>query len=480
MEEMNAGKVRLLSKLETDLAESRKQADELRAYLRKYGSKPPPADDRQALRFSIDPQLLLNTALQRQQEQQEFLEIVRQTDARQIPDLLKAVLLSCEQGRCLHRLDYSAAEEAIAAFGAPALQPLLDSFKTLDMPRKESSLNLLLRIVPRQCPNTVLSQALNDQVFRVRAASLNVYKHNCTASAFEQSLNTLLERETDSSHLVYLLDQIPEDTGQNSMVFQRLIGLVQGRRIALDQAFGKLCSAAMSQAALNVNQLDIPFWWKVFEANPARQGCLIENLFLKVDQEKSLRQLRPLFQSAVAHRYRFNAVQGLSGPATMPPGSWDAIPDADAQMLSVFEHRLSAATKREWLADAAMGEKLLLTQWLGQDVQGALPGRLQLHLEVRSPAGEIVSSTTQLVRLGQPFQFTLAPRVNSFQEIRYDGTVNFDAKRLQYRINPLVVGLKPSGAGFEANIPVTGSFETDLLLRQQKYRWRIKLTSATN
>lgn len=478
MDEVNAGKARLLNKLETDLAESRKQADELRAYLRKYGSKPPPADDRQALRFSIDPQLVLNTALQRQQDQQAFLEMIRQTDARQIPQLLQTVFLSCEQGRCMHRLDYSAAEEAIAAFGAPALQPLLDGFKTLDAPRKESSLNLLLRITPAQCPTAVLDQALGDQVFRVRAASLNVYKRNCAAKAFDHSLNRLLERETEATHLIYLLDQVPEDGRQESQVFQRLIQLVQDRRIAVDQAFGKLCSRSMTNAPLNSARLDIPFWWKVFEANPARQGCLIENLFLKVDQEKSLRQLRPLFQSAAAHRYRFNAVQGLSGPATMTPGCWDAIPGVDERMLAVFNRRLSPAAMRAWLADATMGEKLLLTQWLGQDMQGALPGRLQLHLEVRSPAGEIVSSTIQPVKLGQPFQFTLAPRVTGFQEIRYDGTVTFDDTRLQYRIKPLIVGLKPAGAGFEAIIPVTGRFETDLLLRQEKFRWKIRLTPA--
>lgn len=480
LQEEDAGKARLVQKLEADLVENQKQIDELRGYIARYGKKPPPDQDRQAMRFAIDPQRALEGALQRQRDQRAFLDLIRQTDARQVPALLTAVLLSCEQGACQHRMNYLTAEDLIATFGTPALQPLLGSFKTLDAPRRESTLNLLLRIKPLQCPTGLLDRALGDAVFRVRAVALSVYRQNCTYAAFEQRLDQLLARETDAESLLYLLDQVPDEGEQSGRVYNRLIRLVQDKRIPADKALGKLCSQTMSAARLDVAVLNIPFWLDVFEAHPPRQGCLVEHLFLKLNQDRHLRQLRGLFRAAAEHRYRFSAVLGLYGTASPAlPAYWNAIPGADEKMLTLFREHLSRSTLRAWFADATSGEKLLLTKWLGQDLSRVVPGHLQLHLEVRSPANAVVSSTIQNVRLGQPFQFTLTSKAAGLQEVRYDGTVRLDHENLRYRIKPMVIGLKPAGAGFEAEIPVTGSFETELLLRQEKYRWRIWLTPVS-
>ena len=53
-------------------------------------------------------------------------------------------------------------EDFVAAFGVPALQALLDCFGELDAAKKESVLNLLLRVEPPLCPKAVLDRALAD------------------------------------------------------------------------------------------------------------------------------------------------------------------------------------------------------------------------------------------------------------------------------------------------------------------------------
>ena len=477
-----AGKVRLIQALDKNLLDRQKQIDELRVYIKKYGKSPPPDEDRQAMRFSIDPQHLLEDAVRHQQEQRVFLELVKQEDAARLPALLKTIFLSCDQGACQHQLDYSTTEDLIAAYGNLALQPLLDGFKSLDAPRRESVLNLLLRIEPLQCPVSNLDRALLDPVFRVRAASLNVYKKNCSSEVFNQRLAQLLAKETEPDFLLYLLDQLPDEGVQNTQVYNRLIRLTQEKRIPADKALTKLCAASMRVAKLDAPALRLPFWLGVFDTQKSRQACLIENLFLKFDQEQHLLQLHELFRSAAEHRYHFSATQGLYGLKPSGQGSyWDAIPGADEAMLGLFQTHVSPASLGVWskLPDATLGEKLLLTRWIGGDVRAMLPAMMQLQLEVRSPSGSVVSTGNQRVSLGQPFQFTLPPLVPDFQEVRYQGAVVFDPDQLAFRIKPLIVGLKPAGAGFEAVVPANGAFETDLLLQQQKYRWRIRLTPAS-
>lgn len=481
--ELQAGKARLVQKLEANQMEQQKRIGELRAYIKKYGKSPAHAEDGQALRFSIEPQQILDEEIRHQQERRAFLELIKKEDAQHIPALLQTIFLSCDQGACQHQLDYSTAEELIATFGSHALRPLLQSFKTLDAPRKESTLNLLVRIEPLQCPTTVLDRALTDPVFRVRAASLNVYNRNCAADAFYQRLNQLLAWESDPESLIYLLDQVPDDGKQNSLIYNRLIQLVQEQRVPVAKAFGKLCSRMMTPAKLDASELNIPFWLGVFEGHQSRQSCLVENLFLKLDQEKHLVKLHGLFRAAAEHRYRFSAIRGLYGLVSPDqPAYWNAIPGSDVKMLDLFQTHLSQEAMMAWINApyATFGEQLLLTQWVGGDLSRVVPSTLRLQLEVRSPSNAVVSSTIQNVRLGQPFHFTLTPYASEFQEIRYQGNVLFDADTLNYRIRNFIVGFKPAGAGFEPVIPLTGSFETDLLLRQKSYKWKINLVPASN
>ena len=513
-----AGKTRLIQKLEANLREQQKQIDELRAFVDQYGAEckpprctPPPIyclDEQGKLKLPISPDCewkwriapLANdpkwrfagnplTELKAQHEhlqaQRNFLVLIKKEQAQNIPPLLKSVLLSCKQGVCQQQLNYSEVEDLIAAFGYLAFKPVLDEFKTLDANIKESILNLLLRVEPLQCPVAVLELALNDSVFRVRVAALGVFKKNCDYNTFQQHWAQLFKRETNPEYLLYLLDQIPDDDSRNTKVYNLVIDLIQNKRIPEENmqiAFGKLCAAPMQNATLDYAKLDIPFWLNLFETHQSRQACLVENLFLKLDQEKHLSGLQPLFRQAAEHHYHFSAVRGLYNfEPTKQFSYWDSIPGADVKMLALFKTHLSQKTLQTWAKDAhaSLGEKLLISQWLGGDPAKLLPATLQLQLEVRSASNVVASQAVQNVQLNQPFQFVAPALKSDFQEISYSGTVRFDATKLSYRIENFVIHLKPSGAGFNPEIPVTGSFKTNLLVQPQKnYEWRIKLTPA--
>ncbi len=474
---LHTGKTRLVEKLQAGIRDDQKRIDELRAFPGKGGELPTPGPGP----WAIDPEALrrnvLEEATRRQSAWRAFLGVVSQEEASRVPGRLKSLLLSCGPRGCRDGLTLPDVEDFVAAFGVPALQALLDGFGELDAAKKETVLNLALRVDPPLCPNAVLDRALSDPVFRVRAAALGVCRRNCSPGAFQKSLETLLARESDPEFLLHLLEQGSGENGRSAWRYDALIRLVQDGRIPAGKAFGQLCSVTLSGQKPDA-ALDVPFWLHVFDTTPSRRACLVQNLFLRLDQERQLVQLGGLLTEAAGHRYGFGSVQGLYGPAAPRASSyWDSIPGAADQMLAAFRAHLGPRAMRAWenARETPLGVKLLLGQWLGSDPTGRFPGRLRLRIEVRSPAG-VVSSGERDVLLGQPFQFTLPSLAPGFQDVNYRGTVTFDPVGLRFGIRDFIVGLAPSGAGFAPQIPVEGSFETRLSSQGKEHLWRISLS----
>jgi len=474
------GKARLVEKLEAGIREDQERIDDLRAPLQAGAKGPPSGPGPSALDPAELRRNVLSASMRHRDALTALLGIVEQEAAGRIPARLQSLFLSCGPRGCRDGLTLQEAEDFIVAFGAPALQALLGGFGSLDSAKKETVLHLLLRVDPRLCPEAVLKEALSDPVFRVRSAALAVCRRNCAPAEFQRSLESLLARETDPEFLLHLLEQASGETSRNGWRYGELIRLVQSGRIPPDKAFGQLCSATVSGEKPDAAVLDVPFWWNVFETHESRRACLVQNLFLRLDQEQQLSQLRRLFIEAAGHRYGFGSTQGLYGPASPRPSSyWDSIPAAADQMLDLFKARLGPRAMRGWekAPETSLGPRLLLSQWLGNDPAGLIPGKLRLRIEVRSPTG-VVSSGGRDVLIGQPFRFSLPPLAPGFQEVDYRGTVFFDSVRLSFGIRDFVVGLHPSGAGFAPVIPVDGRFETRLRSQGREHVWRISLEAT--
>lgn len=473
-----AGKARLVEVLRAGLRDEQRRADELRAFARKDGDVPTSTPEPSA----IDPETLrrnvLAASLRRQGAWRTLLGTLEEEEAGRIPARLEALLLSCGPNGCQGGLVLHEVEDFVVAFGAPALKPLLDGFGSLDGAKKEVALHLLLRIEPRECPKAVLAAALADPGFRVRSAALDVTRRNCPSGDYQKSLEDLLASETDPEFLLYLLEQVSGDGGRNAWRTNELIRLVQSGRIPADKAFGQLCSATLSGEKPDAAGLNVPFWLGVFETHGSRRACLVQNLFLGLDQERQLVPLRRLFVEAAASRYHFGSVQGLYGPAAPRPASyWDSIPGAADRMLARFQARLGPRAMRAWkdAPDTPLGGRLLLGRWLGDDPAGLLPRTLRLRISVRS-AAVVVAEAQREVTLEKPFQLVLPPLAPGLREVDHRGTAWFDADRLCFGLRDFVVGLEPSGAGFAPTIPVDGLFRASLISRGKSFTWEISLS----
>lgn len=472
------GKARLVELLRAGLREEQQRVEELRSAPGRNGETPPPGREPLALDPAELRRNLLEAAQRHQGTLRALLGSVEQEDAALVPARLKSLLLSCGPHGCRDGLLLQEVEEFVVAFGAPALQALLDGFDTLDAAKKESVLHLLLRVEPRPCPKAVLERALSDPVFRVRFAALEASRQSCAPGEFRKSLETLLARETDPDFLLTLLDQASREKGRSGWSFNELIRLVQSGRIPAEKAFGPLCSATVSGEKPSGAALNVPFWWNLFATHASRRACLVQNLFLGLDEERSLTQLRGLFLEAAGNRYLFGSVQGLYGPPAGRPASyWDSVPGADERMLSLFRSHLGPRSMRAWkeAPDTPLGGRLLLGRWLGDDPSALLPRTLRLRIEVRS-AANVVSSAEQVVELDRPFQFILPALVPGFQEVDYRGTLWFDSVRLCFGIRDFVVGLRPAGAGFSPVIPVDGLFRASLISQGKSFDWEIRLS----
>ncbi len=475
---VRAGKTRLVERLKARIRDDEKGIDELRAPPRKGGGIPGSGSGPYALDPEERRRNSLGAAIRHRTALSAFLAVVEQEEAVRLPSRLRLLFISCGPRGCRDGLTLQEVEDFIVVFGAPAVQALLDGFGELDAAKKENALYLLLRVDPRPCPRGVLVEALSDPVFRVRSAALGVCRRNCAPGDFQKSLETLLESETDPDFLLSLLEQVSGEAGRNGWRYNELIRLVQGGRVPVEKAFGQLCSGPLAGGKPDATTLNVPFWWNVFATRESRRACLVQNLFLRLDQERQLVPLRRLLEEAAGYRYGFGSVRGLYGPASPRPASyWDSIPGAADQMLVLFKARLGPKALRAWESspDMPLGVKLLLGQWLGDDPAGRIPGLLRLRIEVRSPSA-VVSAGEQDVTLGKPFRFALPPLAPGLQDVDYQGTVYFDPEGLSFGIRDFVVGLKPSGAAFAPLIPVDGRFETRLLSQGKEYLWGIRLS----
>jgi hypothetical protein len=253
------GKIRLLARLEARILENQKQIDQLRVLIQKYGKEAPPAQNNQALEYSIDTPHDLEQAVARQKRQLAILSLIKKEDAGRVPALLETLFLPCDQGDCDTSL-YWEVEDSIAAFGTLALQPLLPRFQTLDTQRQWSVLRLLLQIQPRQCPTAVLDYALTETWLPIRLASLSIYKQNCAVDLYLRRLERLFVSETEAEFLLYLLNQMPRESWKKPQIQNHLIQLAQQQRIPFYQVFEQLCNLPADAITLDADALDISFW----------------------------------------------------------------------------------------------------------------------------------------------------------------------------------------------------------------------------
>jgi hypothetical protein len=474
--ELEHAKTRLLDTLTRSVTEQENEKAAFQALVQQQGGMP--TDQRGNPRFTIPIETVTAAAERRLASTQHLLQQLQPLPAPAIPAFLSNLFLSCHEGQCTDGITNDAVDDSIAAFGLSALQPVLAQLPKLNAGRKETALYLLLRVEPRHCPAPTLQAARGDTVFRVRAAALRITRKNCTETEFVAALNQLLADEQNPEFLLALLDEVPTDSAQAAPFRNRLLDLAEKKRIPLDKAFAAICDASKSNLPLETVKRDIAFWHKAYSEFPLRQTCLIEQIFLKQTDDTQREQLRPLFHDAAEQSYGFSATQGLYG-RTAPADAaqrWNATPAlADAWLQHLRQH-LSRATLKTWLAtpETTLGEKLLLQSWLG--MTPVSPPQWRLSLTVTAADNSLVATSTQIIRTGQPFSFTVAPRAEGFQTIAYSGTLAFNAEKLHLTIPDFLVGLQPSGAGFAVNLPLTGRFSTPLSVSGQSYNWTLQAT----
>lgn len=473
---LERAKSRLLDALTRSVTEQENEQAAFQALVQQQGGMP--TDERGNPRFTIPIQNVTAAAERRRASTQQLLQQLQPLPAPAIPAFLSNLFLSCHEGQCTDGITNDTVDESIAVFGLSALQPVLAQLPQLNAWRKEAALYLLLRVEPRHCPVTALQTARGDTVFRVRAAALRVTRKNCTEAEFVAALSQLLAEEQNPEFLLALLDEVPTDSTQAAPFRNRLLDLAEKERIPLDKAFAAICDASKSNLPLAAAKRDIAFWHKAYAEFPLRQSCLIEQIFLKLTDDAQLKHLRPLFHAAAEESYGLSATQGLYGRTAPAEAArhWNATSAlADAWLRHLHQH-LSKATLKIWLvaAETTLGERLLLQNWLG--MAPVLPPQWRLSLTVTAADNSLAATSTQIIRIGHPFSFSVAPHADGFQTIAYSGTLVFDAEKLQLAIPDFLVGLQPSGAGFVVSLPLTGRFSTPLSVNGQAYTWTLWLT----
>jgi hypothetical protein len=468
--ELTAAQQRLTTYLQGEITKSETGDIELRAMMK--AGKP--------IEYAMDPRELLKIGEEQRRSVKQLLKKVSAAQPAALPSSLAALLTSCKQSKCEGGIDQSFLEDALIAYGPLVWPPLEAAWPGLDEYAQESVVYLSGRFAPSECRQSWLDTALQSSVHRVAFAALQVFKSTCDMGAFWPRLDARLEREKNPELLLALLDLVPDTVPQSTTYRRRLLELTETGRIPLAQAFPKICTEPAPKLDLVLRPINASFWLKAYQENPARQMCLVEALFVQLNNPQTLAELTPLLSDAASHLYGFTATTDLAGSFTTAPHltQWDSRPGLDIALLSAFRQNLTPQTITTWFNQPgmALSDKMVLGYWLGQDPRSLLPAQLPLSITVTNAAGQIVSAHTAPLTLNTLFDFTV-PATGDFPAINYQGTLQFNGEALHYRIGTLLVGLKPAAAGFAVTLPLLGKFETDLNMGGQTYRWTLAIKS---
>lgn len=463
--DLHADKARFISKMETDVQKLRAEIEALRA------------NEDARIRAMVEAAAIYSARQLRALER--LLRTIRNTAPEKLPDLLVGEFLTCTEKPCDVEV-----RDLVVTFGDSAVQELLVRLPLSTQRQKEASLDLLLHTRPRRCPIATLDQMLLDPAPRVGMAALNTLRLNCEPAAYIARLEQMLARESDPERLVAFLDQASRSPEHKAYANNQLILMAQSRRIAPDLALRQLCPDRTGAIDFDAGRLDAPFWVEVFgDKNQLYKGCVIERFLLRLTSAHQLEQMRDVFRSAAAYRYHFGATAsgGMARRRSTPEVShWREVRGADDKFLERVRTELSPSAMRAWLAapDTSLGERLLLSRWLGI-AASALPKKWLLRVTVSTEAssgGETVATGEQVVSLGQPFALAISPTTTALSAIPHRGTATLDLESLQFEVKNFHVELWPGGgAQYDAIFPIGGRHSQSLLVKQKAFVWTIEL-----
>ena len=224
--------------------------------------------------------------------------------------------------------------------------------------------------------------------------------------------------------------------------------------------------------------------------NNKGEQSIARALLLKLDQRKYLKQLVPLIPTILRDRYRYGGkIEGFSQIAPVSDSSLGFFDSEADILLQKISANLNVEDIKEWLNQDAQD---LLTRFFLEDLVAQKGGgnivlnkrEFLFKIEAFDEANNLLASKLYPLEYNVEQDIILPAMNKNFPDHHIKLKVQLDRDKWFFHLDPVLIDLKPYGAGFDIYIPIAGVYEIFLTEtfagQKEKVLWRFEHIDKIN
>ena len=410
---------------------------------------------------------------EQQAQLNRFQKFIQKTPPEELPQVLAEKFLDYQKSTKF----YPPFEPYIFAMGESMIVPLAKEFDQADPYMKERILMVLGNTHSREALS-VVRKALVDPEHRVVLSAQTALRLILQLES-KPELEAMLMANENSWAVKHTLREIYL-IGDKSW-YEDFFKLARDQKLSLrDLAMiGDFSDCPQEVVGKNIDVL-----LKILDQQKQNPGevRIAAQLLSKLDQQIYLKQLYPLLTDILHQRFRWGGK--IEGFSSRPPPQSMIFYDQEADdLLKKIDSRLQAEDIQEWIARISPD---LLTKFFLHDLLARKQGKVvdfqgesfSFKIEAIDQSNNLLASSLYTFKLGQEQNVPVSAVFPSFPTHHVKFKVSLDKSQWLFHLAPVLIDLKPYGAGFDIDVPLSGVNE--IILNEafrgnrEKIRWRFE------
>lgn len=398
-----------------------------------------------------------------------LLKLIEQTPEDELP---RALVDICFRNPT-RRGQYPPLEKYLISLGGSAIAPLSEVYDSASEFERTTILVILGNIESRE-GLPVVRRGLKDSSLHVQDSAFNALRMILKQEAIPE-LEELLAGANQPDLLIMILRQLSILESPNWC--RTFLELVQTEQLTLSDIhlIGDPRNCSEEILAQHTQTLT-----KHLSSEDLNVGSIARDFLLRVNEPQALKKLMPIVPQLISERFAAGGTikQYDRYPEKLPQQLKFTDREADLLLGKIA----AALTLEEIEKEAAQTEIGLLPRLYFQNLFAQKNGTglkvegrpVTLKIEALDENNKLLASSDYHLTIGNDEEIELKSISPDFPDHRLDLKINFDPINMSFKVDPMLIHLKPYGAGFTFAIPVEGSYEINLIVNTRNGRVPIR------
>lgn len=406
--------------------------------------------------FDFSPSKMKKMFRERNSRLKNLLKYVRKSPAEELPSSMVNLFIQ-EESHYSGR--YPRLRSFILILGESAVQPFINNYEKVNDHIKERIL-IFLGWLESGNALSLIRKAIKEKNTRISIAAISSLRLILGPQSTEE-LNHILRDEEDPAvikhifkELAFLKDPLRYDTFL-TFVREGKIELVsmENLRECPEDTIGK----------------NIPLILSKIEGTNHQEHFVAIQLIVKLGKPLYLKQLFPILSDLLHVQFQYGGIvkNHQSYASHLKESAWTLWKKEVEHLIKRIESNLKEEDISEWLQNdfQSLLPRLYLEDLLSQkkgDVFNLKEEKFSFQISVIDQKDHILASATYPLSLGKEVVLEIGAKISEYPQHSLTVKLLLDRSKWWFRMDPIVIDLKPYGVGFPADIPFSGAYEIKL------------------